>query len=135
MTLHHFTCLFCCFGAYMINVPGFIILINFIHDIADISTSLSRALSESNYRKVCARIFISNCFVWAYTRLFVLPLVLITIFMNANDFAGPMLSTTFIYVFFFLQSCLVCLHAYWLSIFISMLMSFQKSGTTEDKVG
>jgi len=49
MSLHHFATLFCYFGLHLINVPGTICLCNYIHDLADITVSLSRLFSESKW--------------------------------------------------------------------------------------
>ena len=73
MSLHHLSCLFCYFSCYMINIPGLICLVNYLHDLADISINIARVLSESKFRNLCAVIFTLNCFAWAYTRLYVLP--------------------------------------------------------------
>ena len=134
MSLHHMSCLFCYFSCYMINLPGLICVVNFLHDIADISINIARVLSESTFRYSCAVIFTLNCFVWAYTRLYVLPQLVYVIFYEAKEFAGPMLHVEFLYILAFLQSCLICLHAYWLTMFIQILISFSKHGKAEDAI-
>ena len=134
MSLHHLSCLFCYFSCYMINLPGLICVVNFLHDIADISISLARVLSESRFRYSCAVIFTLNSFVWAYTRLYVLPQLVYSIFLEGKETAGPMLHVEFLYILGFLQSCLICLHAYWFTMFIQILYSFSKNGKAEDAV-
>merc|ERR550514_2424353 len=109
MSLHHLSCLFCYFSCYMINVPGLICLVNYLHDLADISINIARVLSESKFRNSCAVVFSMNCFVWAYTRLYVLPQIVYVIFTEASETAGPMLNVSFLYTLAFLQSCLICL--------------------------
>jgi len=102
MSLHHLACLFCYYCCYMINVPGLICVVNYLHDLADISISVSRTLSESNFRNTCAVIFTLNCFLWAYTRLYVLPQLVYSIVVESSEVAGPMLNVQFLYILGFL---------------------------------
>ena len=135
MSLHHLACLGCYLTCYLINLPGLICVVNFIHDIADVTMNIARGLSETTFKNSSAIIFVFNQAVWGYTRLYVLPCLCYTLFFQAKDFAGPMLHVEFLYILGFLQACLICLHAYWWVMFVQILLSFAKSGKAEDTIG
>jgi len=80
MALHHIVALFLFGGLYLFNVWECGCVVAFLHDIADIFISLSKFWSETNYGNVTAVLFVFAMSVWAYTRLFTLPLLMKQIF-------------------------------------------------------
>lgn len=130
MMLHHIVAFYLFFGYYMANVWEIGTVIAFLHDIADITTSLCVALSETRYQIPTLLIFLSNLAIWAWTRLYVLPFEMIYhgIVVNAPAFNKPLCLPGFVY----LLSCMVMLHAYWFYLFICIFGRYTKTGVAED---
>lgn len=71
MGLHHVIALFSCVGAYMLNIWETAILIAFIHDIAEVITTIVKTLAETHFHNASAFMFIYLMVTWFYTRVFV----------------------------------------------------------------
>jgi hypothetical protein len=73
MALHHIVAIYLFAGMYLIN--GWTIggVIAYLHDIADITTNIVKMLAETNSKIVVGIVFAIHMFVWAWTRLLVLP--------------------------------------------------------------
>jgi len=104
-----------------------------LHDIADGPLSLTRFILETNYKKTSAVMFAITMVIWAYTRLFVLPIYIyetifyLPQFKNWHYIVKPM--------FVFLMSALCMLHFYWFKLFIGILTKYTRDGKTDDTVG
>ena len=48
-------------------------VIAFLHDIADVTTNITKAGAHTNYTKFIVLVFIIHMITWAWTRLYVLP--------------------------------------------------------------
>jgi len=72
MMLHHLVTMYLCGFSYLTNtlIGG---IIAYLHDIADIFVSLTRAVSESEWKATTAGLFTFTLIVWFHTRLWVFP--------------------------------------------------------------
>ena len=104
-------------------------IIAYLHDIADITGNLMKILVETKYTNFTGITFVGHMALWAYTRMYVLPLIIYDVIIYCPDMAGKWLKPIFVYML----SGLCFLHYYWFGIFIQMLKKFIKEGKTEDK--
>ena len=88
MALHHFVAFYLFFGYYFSNAWEIGMTIAFLHDIADVTTNLVKAVSNTNYTKTSVFIFLVNMILWGWTRLYVLPYEMIydAIYLNCPGF-------------------------------------------------
>ena len=129
MALHHIVSLFLFSGYYLSNKwkPG--CTVAFLHDIADIGISLSKGLGETRYGNAAAAVFITNMFIWFWTRMVVLPFdVIYKIGVHYPVEPYPMVKPAFMW----LLSMMTILHYYWMSIFFSIVTNYRKTGDGED---
>lgn len=74
MGLHHIVSLYLFGGTYLFNQWEGGAVLAFLHDIADITTSIIKVLSDTKYKNVAGAFFIVfQMPVWFYTRCLVLP--------------------------------------------------------------
>ena len=73
MGLHHIAALYLFGGCYLFNAWNGGAVIALLHDIADITTSVTKLLSETNYKKTLGVEFVFHMIVWFYTRNLLLP--------------------------------------------------------------
>lgn len=130
MALHHFVAFYLYFGYYMSNMWEIGMTIAFLHDIADITTTITKPISNTKYKTLTVFIFLVHMCLWAWTRLYVLPVQMIYegIYLKCDAFHVDYAKGGFIY----LLGCMTTLHAYWFWIFIKMLLHFAFKGQTED---
>lgn len=82
MTLHHIVAMYLFSGCYLINCIDIGSVCAFLHDLADVTTSLVKAFGETNYKTCTIVCFITNMLVWAYTRNLILPYIIYNIAFN-----------------------------------------------------
>ena len=73
MLLHHTVTIYLLGFSYMFNVweTGTVVL--FLHDSGEITVSLTRLFTETEYKKTTVGVFLSNTAIWFYARLIVFP--------------------------------------------------------------
>lgn len=127
MALHHIVAFYLFSGCYLCNVWEMGSVIAFLHDVADITTNIVKALAETKYGNVTAGFFVYHMAVWFYTRNLLLPyfIKLMLIDLGNTDFAGE---TLIIPMFAYLLSCMFLLHCYWFFLFIKMMHKFVSKG-------
>lgn len=131
MALHHIVAFYLFSGCYLCNVWEIGSVIAYLHDIADITTNIVKALAETKYGKTTAVFFIYHMVVWFYTRNVLLPyMIYVILFVVEADFAGERIIRP---MFAYLLSCMFLLHCYWFNLFLKMLNKYVKSGATEDE--
>ena len=74
MGLHHILSLYLYGGAYLYNLLEVGCVIAFLHDTADITTNVVKALAETKLKMPTAIVFITHMVIWFYTRNFLLPI-------------------------------------------------------------
>jgi hypothetical protein len=102
-------------------------VIAYLHDIGDIPVNIVKIMAETAYSGATAVVFIIHMIVWGYTRCYVLPMIIYSIY-KADLWEGTWLKNIFIY----LLSCLVLLHYFWFGMFILALKRYAKFGDTAD---
>lgn len=118
MGLHHIVALYLFGGCYMCNVLENGMTIAFLHDIADITTSISKALGETRYDTLAASVFSVNMMIWGWTRCYSLPFEYIYgIYLYCPHFEYKVVKPMFIY----LLSCMALLHYYWYYLCFMMM--------------
>ena len=130
MMLHHILAFYLFFGYYMANVWEIGTLIAYLHDIADITTSLCCSFSETRYQNAAKYIFFMNVISWFWTRLCVLPyqMIYLAIIVSAPPMNTDLAKPGFVY----LLSGMVMLHAYWFYLFSQVFNRYKKTGEAED---
>lgn len=120
MTMHHIVTIYLYSGCYLINCCDIGATIAFLHDLADVTTSLTKALGETTYKKTTIVFFITNMVVWAYTRNLVLPYLIFNIAfrMPHVHFYGEKIIRPY---FVYLLSCMAVLHIYWMYMIFKLL--------------
>lgn len=68
MGLHHMVTIYLFGGSYLFNFEKYGAVIAYLHDIADILTSITRCLSNSKDKIFIGPIFVFKMFVWFWTR-------------------------------------------------------------------
>ncbi len=74
MGLHHILSLYLYGGAYLYNFLEIGCVIAFLHDTADITTNIVKALAETKLKIPTAVVFVIHMCIWFYTRNFLLPI-------------------------------------------------------------
>ena len=130
MGFHHIVALYLFGGCYLFNAWNAGSVIALLHDIADITTSVTKTLAETNYKNTLGATFVLHMCIWFYTRNLLLPYFIWTVGTNGNlvDFKSSIVLPFFIY----LLCCMFLLHCYWFLMFCKMLMKFLVKGATED---
>ena len=130
MALHHIVTIYLYSGCYLMNCTQIGAVIAFLHDVADVTTPLCKMWSETRYSHIAIACFISNVFLWGYTRNLVFPWVIYSIiFKIKDDFNGEPLLRPY---FAFLLSCLAVLHYYWLYLMYRILSHYWRRGECDD---
>ena len=130
MALHHIVALYLFGGCYLFNAWNCGSVLAFLHDIADITTGISKMLSETEYKNTLGAVFVFHMSIWFYTRNFLLPYY-IWILWNQGDlvnFHNPIVLPFFCY----LLGCMFMLHCFWFNLFVKMFMKYLFKGQTED---
>ena len=114
--------------SYISNLQIGIVIV-FIHDIADIWVTWTRAWAESEYKKVTVASFSALIIVWCYTRIYLLGecIYISTVKMEVYT-VSPYVQP----IFGFLLSCLLLLDIYWLFVFMKIAKFFLTCGLCED---
>ena len=73
MGLHHIVAIYLFGGCYLFNAWEIGSTIAFLHDIADITTNLVKALAESVFKLATVGVFLTHMSIWFWTRICVLP--------------------------------------------------------------
>ena len=116
MGLHHMVTVVLVSGVYSVNAYHCGAMVSILHDFSDIFGCISRVLSEAGQKKLVGPVFLMNMVLWFYTRLAVLP-YMIYIIWNIELPSGQ----TLVFFFVWLHCMLICLHAYWFSMFCGMI--------------
>jgi hypothetical protein len=128
MGLHHIVAIYLYGGCYLFhawNIGGVIAL---IHDIADITTGIVKALAETRFGNAAAVSFVIHMMLWFYTRLLLLPWSIYKIWVSDVDLGHAIVMPTFCY----LLGCMFLLHCYWFMLFAKLLKKYTQTGSTED---
>lgn len=59
-----------------------------LHDMADITTNIVKTLSESRDKTMIGFVFVSHMLIWFWTRLLVLPFLIVKIFFVDANFGN-----------------------------------------------
>jgi len=90
MGMHHIVAVYLFGGAYLYNAWEIGSVIAFLHDIADITTNIVKALAESKYKTPTAIAFVTHMLIWFYTRNIILPYCIYRIFVVPDiNFGSP----------------------------------------------
>ena len=73
MGLHHIVSIYLFGGCYLLNVWECGSVIALLHDIADITTNVTKFLAESRFKIPLVIVFLFHMCIWFYTRNFLLP--------------------------------------------------------------
>jgi hypothetical protein len=129
MLLHHTVTMYLYGFSYMFNVWETATVIAYLHDCCEITVSLTRLFTETEYKKTTVGIFLTNSAIWFYVRLIVFPQLIYTCWVTPVDFGHWCILPIYV----FMLSCLVLLHAFWFKMFVDILFyQVYKKGSTED---
>jgi hypothetical protein len=73
MGFHHIVALYLFGGCYLFNAWNCGSVIALLHDIADITTSITKTLTETNSKNLLGLVFVTHMSIWFYTRNLLLP--------------------------------------------------------------
>ena len=76
MFLHHVVTLMLYGFSYMTNMTTAGAIIMFLHDWADLFTSMARCFSETTIKPMMAFSGVGMVLSWAYTRLYIFPYII-----------------------------------------------------------
>ena len=129
MGFHHILAIFLYGGAYICNgweVGG---VIAFLHDIADITSNVTKPVSDiKGGGGAAAILMLMHMVIWGWTRLVMLPYYIYTISQEAPQEMGNLCAG----VFCWLLSCMCLLHFYWYTLFIRIIYKYVTEGKAED---
>jgi ceramide synthetase len=127
MTLHHIATIGSYYSA-IVNNHAFGFAAMYLHDIADIFTTMSRVFTSTTLggASVVSAIFLELTWIW--TRLWVLPQC---IYYLATVPCHEVMKT--LWYFNFVPSCVLQLmHVYWFILITGMIVHKLKTGKAED---
>ena len=139
--MHHICAVSLLFSMCFANALPVGVTISFLHDIADITASVTKFFGVTEYSNMAAGGMIANMVVWGYTRMIVLPYMIYNIFTfvqstpTASQEAFQSGFDMFIIISFIsmIMLCAMCfLHFFWFGIFIQMIIVKVKTGKSED---
>lgn len=117
---------------YLINIHEIGAVISLLHDASDILIMVTKFMTESKYGDITAIFFVTECFIWLYTRMIVFPwCAYVVAFQNLDYGEGDWIILPF---FGFCLYCLVFMHYYWFYMFMCILKHFATKGEAEDKI-
>jgi hypothetical protein len=107
-------------------------MVSLIHNMSDIPTTVTRALSQTVYKKATIITFVVNLLTWVAGRNLMMPVLVFACWkylILPSEFAQfqPAIS-----IMCFFLSLLCCLHVYWLVMFIKILYVGMTTGSTEN---
>lgn len=125
---HHLVTIYLYTFSYMSNtLIGAVIA--YIHDIADIGVTWTRAWAESDHGKISGYSFLLTLFAWFYTRLLILPWCIYIATCKLEVYvSSPYIQP----IFGFLLTCLFGLHIYWFILCVRILFNHFFRGVSED---
>jgi hypothetical protein len=134
MLCHHIAASTLLISMIYSNSYGIGCVVSFLHDIADITASVTKYFACTPYTTTLVSWFISNMVVWAYTRLIVLPYLLYRIwtecvFLYKDEFVDFWPATMSSAI---MLTMMQILHIYWYFLFVKMLCTYKKKGVAED---
>jgi hypothetical protein len=100
--------------------------IAYLHDIADITTSMAKWLSQTKYDRLTAGVFVCNMLIWAYTRNYLLVKYVYFIW---TEYCYGMPPAYEQYAWSY-RGCgvmitgMLLLHFYWMALFFKILFSY-----------
>lgn len=108
------------------------VLISYIHNVTDILAGATRCATQTRHTSISAVLFLSCVAVWIYFRNFSLPVMTYACWTMANF--SPELNSYYElqYLLSSFLTILCGLHVYWTTLFFKMIISFAKSGSTEN---
>jgi very-long-chain ceramide synthase / ultra-long-chain ceramide synthase len=114
--------------SYISNLQIGVVIV-FIHDIADIWVTLTRAFAESEYKKCTVASFLIMMVVWCYARIYLLgECIYVATFKMEVYVVSPYVQP----IFGFLLTCLLLLDIYWFIVFVKIIKLFFEKGICED---
>ena len=131
MTLHHLIALYMYSGCFLCNFWECGGVIMYLHDIADASGNFVKGSGETPYGIVSGVTMIGHMYLWAYTRMWVLPNLIYQIAIHGDNYGDhPYVNPK--WIFCYLLSCMVLLHTFWFHIFCKMLYNYAFKGKRDD---
>lgn len=128
MMLHHLVTMYLYSFSYVTNtlIGG---VIAYLHDISDIFISLTRTVSETEYKTTAIVLFFFTICSFVYTRIYVFSQCIYIVTYKLQVYAGsPYLKP----IFGLLLMCLLVLHVYWFFLCCKILSNFFTKGVAED---
>lgn len=127
MTLHHIATFTCYYTALLTNASlGFVGF--FLHDIADIFTTMGRMLSSTNFEGASLACGICLITTWIWTRLYILPHYLVAMWTVPVQEGVAYLQ----WMNCFQTMVLQVMHIYWFYLIVGMILHKLKGGKLED---
>jgi len=137
MLLHHIVTATLYVGYLQSNFTCIGTLIAFEQDLADVLVQLSKMFSSTRFKKLTISLFLSMVVVWAYTRLYVLPMLIYSIVSdlipNHMVHTDPSwLFTSYVYLMSGFLTCIYLLCIWWFMLFLKMIAEIVTTGKAED---
>ncbi|CDW76728.1 lag1 longevity assurance [Stylonychia lemnae] len=130
MFLHHVVTLTLYGGSYLINETAAGSVIMFLHDWADIFTSLVRCFTETTLVTCSVVSAIGMTVSWFYTRIYVFPMTIYYSCFDRDIYHGAKFYGD--KYFGSLLIILYILHVYWFFVLLKSIHRFTKLGKTDD---
>jgi hypothetical protein len=111
--LHHMCALFLNISMIYSNFIGIGSIINFLHDISEITAHLTKLFSSTDYEHILVGCFLSNMVLWFYTRNLVFSYIVFKIWTEVRFADDTATYQALVYVSAFMLSCLLFLQWYW----------------------
>lgn len=114
--------------SYQCNYAAIGLVIMYLHDSSDVFLHLAKAFHNEAFKKCTDITFVLFAFIFFVTRLLLLPMCPYAYFFQQShqDTCGHILATT--------CSVLVCLHMYWFSLIVKMILRFAEEGEHEGDI-
>lgn len=132
MFLHHVATIFLIGSSYLANYTAKGALVAFLHDLGDISGYAIKSVVDTGITPLVVVMYVMLLVMWAYTRLYVLPVELIYNAIASVPKVNPGVSMLFLQPVNAMLCMLQILHVYWYALFLVMGYTLLKTGKQED---
>lgn len=125
MNLHHIVTCYLLVMSYLLSIERTAMIINFLHDHADIPMCLAKLLSDTNFSNATILAAITMLVAWFHSRIYAFPYFIYysTCEATPDHLPTDVISLTSWRIFAFLLCTLLVLHVYWFILVLKKVVS------------
>lgn len=136
MLVHHIVTNLLVIGSSMCRLTRIGSMVFFVHDISDVPVDCSKLANFLKYKTTTIVCFLTMTAVWAYMRLYILPLVIYRSILTQSSAVcqglSPLLYLSYRYFFYVLVAGLIALHLAWFAMFVQIFYTMATKSEVHD---